>query len=625
MSTPRSLAVASVLLTIAPVWLTAGLATAAPTQPGELDNPLVTPATCQNCHSFGNIAPHRDDPYYAPFFGWQGSLMANAARDPVFWAGVAIADQDHPGETIECIRCHAPRAFLDGRGDAVAIDELLPDDLAGGVECELCHRATEDLATAAGNARYQLDDVAVAGTVARRGPWTYESNVGDPPHPWVQDPYTGSSRMCGTCHDVTTPRERVDDDGTALGMLFNEQRTYSEWLGSAYAVPGDDFRSCQDCHMPAVDQMPGCFDNANAGLTHDTGGRRHDLVGANRFMHEILRGIYGDGGTGEVVDFFYDNAIAAVDQLLPTAATLEVVGPRSVDLGAGLGALAVTVTNNTGHKLPSGYSEGRVMWIEVIARYDEEVVWSSGTWTQGQGIEQDVRLRTYRGVAEDLADGAQFHLLRNNHWLEDTRIPPRGLTPSIETDPVGDRYTLQGDGTWPNFDEVEYDFDGRSDVVDATPADPDDDVLVVDVRLLYLINTPEYVQFLADENSTNSAGADVLSRFEDAGGAPPLVLGSQQLMIPITAFGGVADDSGGSTSAGSTTGPGSTTGDMTGGTTAPQTTSTTGAADDSSSSDGADADGGGGCACRHLADDEPPSGALWLAVFALGLRRRRTR
>ena len=592
-------------------WSTTGVA--APTEPGGLTNPLVTASTCTNCHSFGNVAPNKDEPYYAPWFGWQGSMMGNAARDPVFWAGVAIANQDEPGGTVECVRCHSPRAFVEGRGGAISIDELQPDDLAG-VECELCHRAVEDVGVPPGNAQYTLDDVLVDGTVPRRGPWNYQDGVPQPPHPWINDPYTGTSRLCGTCHDVTTPRERVDDRGVGMGFDFNEQRTYSEWTNSAFAVAGEDFRSCQDCHMPAVTDMPGCMENANSDQTHPTGGRRHDLAGANRFMLELLRGVYGQDGSGEVDDFYFDNGIANIDAVLATAATLEVTAPPEVDLGGGLGATEIVVTNQSGHKLPTGYSEGRVMWIQVIARYGEQVVWSSGAWTQGTGFEQDAQLRTYQAVAEDYADGTVFHLLRNNHWVEDTRIPPRGLAADPQTDPVGDRYTPLGDGTWPNFDTVQYTFAGNPDVVDATPADTTDDVLQLDVQLLYVINTPEYVQFLADDNVTNQAGNEVLTLFEDAGGATPVVLATQSVMIPITSFGGGAESTSSTTTAADTSDGSVTAGSES--TTAPMTT----AADSSSSGPAADG-GGGGCGCNTQASPT----AWWLfGVLPLTRRRRRS-
>jgi MYXO-CTERM domain-containing protein len=605
---PSSLALCSFALT----------AHAVPTEPGTLTNGLTAASTCTNCHSFGNLEAAQDDPLYAPWFGWQGSMMANAARDPVFWAGVAIASQDQPGGTTDCVRCHAPRAFIEGRGESIAIDELQPNDLAG-VECELCHRTIEDLSVPPGNARYTIDDVVVGAAVPRRGPFSYDDGVGTPPHPYVQDPTIGSSRLCGTCHDVTTNRERVDDDGNGLGVDFGEQRTYSEWQGSVFAQAGDDFRSCQDCHMPAVTDMPACFDNANAGHSHPTGGRRHDLVGANRFMIELLRGEYGSMGSDEIDDFFFDNSIDRLDELIATAATMEASGPADVDLGAGLAGLDITVTNESGHKLPTGYSEGRVMWIEVVASYGDQVVWSSGRWTQGTGFEQDPQLRSYRGVAEELESGDTFHLLRDDHWVEDTRIPPRGLQQSIQTDPVGDRYAPLPDGSWPNYDATSYSFAGDTTVVDATPEQSDDDVLTVDVRLLYVINTPEYVQFLADENQTNAAGDDVLALFEDAGGATPLVLASQQLMIPITAFGSAGESSSSGTTAAADT-SGTTAGSSE---SSPADSSTSAAPGTSDDTTGPAIDDGPSDGCGCTSGTTPGTG--WLLVALPMLRRRRRR
>ncbi|MEM6996813.1 MAG: multiheme c-type cytochrome, partial [Myxococcota bacterium] len=233
------------------VYLLVPAALAAPTEPETLLVPLDPAGTCLDCHAFPNPVDREDEPAFAPVL-WQGSMMANAARDPVFWAAVAIADQDAPGQTIDCIRCHAPKAFLEGRGDATQMDALLPDDL-DGVSCDLCHRLVDDGATPAGNARYTVDDLVGVKGVPRRGPWTYGPRDLAPSHDWAgPDPHIASSRSCGTCHDVTTEAERVDEDGNGLGVGFGEQRTYSEWLGSAFAAPGEDFRSCQDCHMPAV-------------------------------------------------------------------------------------------------------------------------------------------------------------------------------------------------------------------------------------------------------------------------------------------------------------------------------------------------------------------------------------
>lgn len=362
--------------------------------------------------------------------------------------------------------------------------------------------------------------------------------------------------------------------------------------------------------MPAVSDMPGCRDHVEIHH-HESGGRRHDMVGANRFVVELLA---EDATVFDSIAF--TNTLAVMDSFIQTAASLEVQGPESVDLGQGLD-LSVTVTNETGHKLPTGYSEGRVMWIEVTARFEDEVVWSSGLWDAEGGLptpEDDTNLRTYQGVADAYATGETLHLLRNDHWVEDTRIPPRGLTPDVETDPVGDRYTVQADGTWPHFDVAPYAFEG----IDAL-SEVDEGELEVGVRLLYLVNTPAYIDFLAAENVTNDAGNDVQMLFDAAGGATPMVLAEQTVVIPVSAGGGSS-----TTAAGSTTG--SDTQDSTTG--APASTSGVGSdsgmSGSSSSSSGAEPQDGGtdGCGCRS--DGQRAPGA-WLLVGLVALTTRRRR
>ena len=579
-----------------------GAATAA-TEPGTLQNQLEKAADCQKCHAFANKPEIADQPHVSPI-AWRGSMMAQSARDPVFWAGVAIAHQDAPDETTVCVRCHAPRAFLAGRGDAIAIDALLPEDLAG-VECDVCHRMSDDGVTPPGNARYTIDDVVgPAGDVPKRGPWIYEG-AEKPMHGWTAGDILGTSKLCGTCHDVTTGRDRVDIDGKPLGVKFNEQRTYSEWLASAYAAPGPEQKSCLDCHMPAVADVAGCAEFNSQDIVHATGGRRHDLAGANRRMLEILKAVYGDAGSGDIPDSFLDIGLANIDRTLAAAATLEVTPPAMVDLAVGIPAWGVKVTNNTGHKLPTGYSEGRVMWLELTASYAGAVVYASGRWLEGQGLEGDPQQRTYEARAVEQTSGETFHLLRNTAWAVDSRIPPRGLKQGLETDPVGDRYALQPDDTWPHWDDVSYSF-GPADVVDATPGEGD--LLDLRVRLLYVINTPEYLEFLAAENKTNTAGADAQALFPAE--PVPLVLAEWTGTAPVT---GLAPEAGTSTGAATSTGEAPTTG-------APDSTGPMTAADTSTGAATGGGDGGAdGCGCR----DTTGAGAPALALLLLVRRRRR--
>ncbi|MCA9660032.1 MAG: hypothetical protein KC486_16935, partial [Myxococcales bacterium] len=555
--------------------------------------------------------------------------MANAARDPVFWAGVAIAyqDQEAPGETEECVRCHAPHAFVEGRGDALALADLEPVDRSG-VDCDLCHRLIDDGETLPGNAKYVIDDVVgIDGKVPKRGPWSYEPGE-EPLHSWALGDFLQGSRACGTCHDVTTPRERVDENGQPMGVLFNEQRTFSEWRNSAYGPMGGDTKSCQGCHMPAVSDVAGCGKYMSEGILHATGGRRHDLGGGNRFMIEVLRALYGNDGTAEVDDVFYDIAAENIDATLATAASLEVSAPAAVDLAVGVDGLAVTVTNESGHKLPTGYSEGRVMWIEVTATYMDELVYSSGRWLDGEGPEDDAQVRRYEAIAVDYATDETFHLLRNNHWVVDSRLPPKGLKPDPETDPVGDRYALTGDDVWPHQDTATYSFDPAT-VVDQTPDDPNDDTLELRVRLLYLVNTPAYLEFLADANMTNSSGAIAFDAFAALGGVQPAVLAEESLSLPLTGLTPPgAETTGGETTGASTGGGTGSTGggSSSGGTTAASTGAATsgGVASATTSAGGDDEGDGAGCSCRSGGGPLGVTGLLGLGLgLAFGVRRRR--
>ncbi len=99
------------------VWLFVGGAFAADTVPTNIQQPgtqpqeignLESPNKCDNCHGGYNTATE-------PAFNWRGSMMANAGRDPIFWATMAIAEQDFDGSGDLCIRCHSTTGWLGGR------------------------------------------------------------------------------------------------------------------------------------------------------------------------------------------------------------------------------------------------------------------------------------------------------------------------------------------------------------------------------------------------------------------------------------------------------------------------------------------------------------------------------
>ncbi len=105
------------------------------TQPGALV--LDPPTTCMNCHSGYDTAVE-------PGFNWQGSMMGQAARDPLFYACFTVAAQDsiwalgNPNAADLCMRCHYPKGWLEGRSDPPNASLMTGNDF-DGVQCDSCH------------------------------------------------------------------------------------------------------------------------------------------------------------------------------------------------------------------------------------------------------------------------------------------------------------------------------------------------------------------------------------------------------------------------------------------------------------------------------------------------------
>jgi len=103
------------------------------TQPQEVSN-LESPDKCDNCHGGYDLSVE-------PAHNWRGSMMANAGRDPIFWATLAVAEQDFDGAGDLCIRCHSTAGWLGGRSTPTDGSGLAAGD-ADGVECDFCHKMT---------------------------------------------------------------------------------------------------------------------------------------------------------------------------------------------------------------------------------------------------------------------------------------------------------------------------------------------------------------------------------------------------------------------------------------------------------------------------------------------------
>jgi hypothetical protein len=471
-----------------------------------------------------------------PWDTWAGSMMAQSSRDPLFWAALDVANNDLPGVGDFCLRCQVATGWLAGRSEAplgssdgcglVGVMDQPGGDLEG-VSCHLCHRMMENETPPLGedplyfeNGQYWIDDDECdgLGEPCRHGPYQYPADGVPPPHAWTYSTYVQDSGFCRNCHNVTNPVKTLITNGVDTGIPFPIERTYREWQQSDYAdTTSGEFQSCQDCHMPQTIESPAfaCVMQEN----DRTGNLAvHQFAGGNAWVPDVLRQEYP--GLGLSASFIATRDWA-LDMLQNRSAEVEVTGPANVLEGADL-PLDVKVTNLTGHKLPTGYPEGRRMWIHVQVRDAlNTVIWESGAYEPTTGVlTNDAQIKLYEskqgvydanGTGEcDCEDGVGdpvFHFVLNDCVELDNRIPPLGFTGGNdpETNPVGYSYpeTSPGSGILVNYDVTHYDVPVPPGTVGP---------LSCAATLRYQTASKEYVEFLLAEAQTNSFPDDCIER-----------------------------------------------------------------------------------------------------------------
>jgi uncharacterized repeat protein (TIGR01451 family) len=535
------------------------------TQPGQLQAEIAPPADCDICHS----APVYDR--------WRGSLMSQAGRDPLMWAALAVANNDAPDAGDYCLRCHTPKGWLEGRSHPADGSALQAGDVDAGVTCALCHRMVDPQPSQTDEATVidALVRAALTSTVPisppgsgmtivdpldnRRGPFSLGPSF--PYHTAYRTDFLGQSaaavtesRLCGTCHNVHNPALAWDEargqfwphstpiSGTAPFeevSLFPIETTFDEWVNSAYATtgvyaprfagekPGGIVRSCQDCHLRRTTGR--AADEAFNPVERDclTTGclPEHGFVGGNTWVGQIVQDgrwrLHSPASQAEGLD----DTGARAHQMLRQAATLTVtLSPSGTLILSPTLMLSVThqvatvrVANESGHKLPTGYPEGRRMWINLRA-YDGDgnLVYESGAYDGASGtLTQDADARVYevkQGITPELAGlleqapGKSFHFVLNNTVVKDNRIPPRGYTQSSfdrpGLRPIGASYA---DGQY--WDETTYRLPAKTTRVMAT--------------LYYQTASREYVDFL---RAGGGVDGDTLGRLWEGSKSPPVVM-----------------------------------------------------------------------------------------------------
>lgn len=514
-------------------------------QPGMMDDVIDPPEDCRVCHAGYNELID-EPPDTETWVAWRGSMMSQAARDPLFYAALDIANDDAAGSGDVCLRCHAPRGWLNGRADppdGSALDVVDQE----GVQCEICHRMVDPVYTSDNPDRDLIVLAEISPTLnfygngalvvdpldERRGPFDLQEDWNNNPHlplPWpLVSPFHQESHFCGSCHDVSNPIMTWDESSQSyvLNELdaplaagespFPVERTFSEWLLSDYNSPEGIYApqfggnepyvsTCQDCHMRKI---TGAAATYFGNIVTRTNMPLHDLTGGNTWVPQTipLHPTFGENFTGFLGELRAQALITGTIRaryMLQNAATMQVI--REGD------QLYVTVFNQTGHKLPTGYPEGRRMWIQIEG-YDGagNLVYSSGAYDYTTGVlagyESDPTLKVYeikQGLTADwaaalgLPAGPTFHFILNNMTYSDNRIPPRGYdyqdflaagaAPFTNGQPDPNLYVA---GQY--WDTTVY----------TLPAG----VVTGTVRLLYQTASKEYIEFL-QANNPNSGNPD---------------------------------------------------------------------------------------------------------------------
>jgi hypothetical protein len=277
--------------------------------------------TCRGCHDQiveQHLASEHEKSFTNPAFQaqYRKDLQPEAAMDPHL-------DE----EARECIVCHEPVTYAKNGPSWVSLAEI--DPKMNGVTCDICHSMTGYR-----DARPQNGNYVVEPSDRKLGPF---KGQGDWHH--IYSELQTKSDICAVCH------EAVNRHGLRI------KSTFTEWQESAFAQQGVH---CQDCHMN-VDGF------LTAGKSRFASGKAAAMTLGSAPQRERL---YTHEFPGAHSRTQIEGAITLGIEVIPP------LGVQNNSL-----AIDVTVDNSrTGHSMPSGSADLRLLWIEVMVRIGDEYI-----------------------------------------------------------------------------------------------------------------------------------------------------------------------------------------------------------------------------------------------------------
>ena len=245
---------------------------------------------------------------------WQESLMSQSYThkwDQVEYFKLALPHSKKlakvAGVKAGCIACHGPLAFLSG--DIPPKPASANTRANEGVSCDVCHSITGTTEKEPFNFSFKVEPGKV-----KNGP---RKDARSPFHSTRFSQFHKSAEFCATCHDEQSP----------YGAWVKS--TYREWKAGPYSKEGV---VCQDCHMHRA-----------PGKSAMGGKQRKDIA------HHVFQGSHSSTKLAGAVDLaLYPNK-------------------KELSPGNTLKLRAVLFNGKVGHAIPSGSTEERMLWLEVVA------------------------------------------------------------------------------------------------------------------------------------------------------------------------------------------------------------------------------------------------------------------
>ncbi len=275
--------------------------------------PYESSRSCKGCHA-------------SIYLQYENSMHASAFDNPLFDAQYfkdavprALRDRSFVPEARDCVRCHAPVVYMNYTGLITSRQQA--EAYETGVTCDFCHTLTGS----ASNGDYkQNPSRKKLGPLQLANSWHAEYSG-----------YFQLSEFCEQCHN----------DRNHRGLEVKS--TFSEWQQSGFVKAGI---LCQDCHMNRL----GYLDKGRAEFER------------GEYVHMNM--ITGEAKVSKT-DKLYNHSFPGAhnNQQLKGALQLDIQACRNNGDSSSTLFKVVVDNSRVGHRMPSGSSDLRIMWLEIWA------------------------------------------------------------------------------------------------------------------------------------------------------------------------------------------------------------------------------------------------------------------